>query len=329
MTRSYLPDSGALVISLDFELHWGVRETRSVDGPYRNNLLGARAAVPALLALFDEFEIAATWATVGFLFASDRSDLERWRPKSIPSYRNECLDPFREEVGECELTDPFHFAPTLIRQIASARLQEIATHTYSHYYCLAPGHSEASLRADLQSASIAARHHGIELKSIVFPRNQYNPQYDNVLLEAGLETYRGPQNGWQYNPTLDRVNQLGTRLGRAVDSYVAAAPKDPTSWAAIRQPNGLCNIPANAFVRPFRPWLQHLENLRRARLTRMLERASRDRKVIHLWWHPHNFGTHLMENLEFLRGILQTYADCRDRDGLRSLTMADVSRSLR
>jgi hypothetical protein len=35
---------GALVISLDFELHWGVRDKRSVAS-YRENLLGARRAV--------------------------------------------------------------------------------------------------------------------------------------------------------------------------------------------------------------------------------------------------------------------------------------------
>src|SRR5262245_13071649 len=61
------PAFGALVISLDFELHWGVRDKRPVDGSYRENLLGAREAIPRMLDLFEEFGIAATWATVGFL----------------------------------------------------------------------------------------------------------------------------------------------------------------------------------------------------------------------------------------------------------------------
>ncbi len=55
---------GTFVISLDFELHWGVRDHRTV-ADYRENLLGVRRVVPALLSLFSEFGIHATWATVG------------------------------------------------------------------------------------------------------------------------------------------------------------------------------------------------------------------------------------------------------------------------
>jgi len=51
---------GALVISLDFELHWGVRDRLSAEGPYRANLLGARAAVPRMLALFEKYGVAVT-----------------------------------------------------------------------------------------------------------------------------------------------------------------------------------------------------------------------------------------------------------------------------
>ena len=74
------PAFGALVISLDFELHWGVRDKRPADGPYRENLLGAREAIPRMLDLFEEFGVAATWATVGFLFAKNRREREEFSP---------------------------------------------------------------------------------------------------------------------------------------------------------------------------------------------------------------------------------------------------------
>ena len=48
---------GALVLSLDFELHWGVRDHQPAEGPYRANLLGARAVIPRLLDMFQEFEM--------------------------------------------------------------------------------------------------------------------------------------------------------------------------------------------------------------------------------------------------------------------------------
>jgi hypothetical protein len=80
------PDFGALVISLDFELHWGVRDKSAPDGPYRENLLGARKAIPRILDLFEEFDVAATWATVGFLFAESRREREEFSPVVRPQY---------------------------------------------------------------------------------------------------------------------------------------------------------------------------------------------------------------------------------------------------
>jgi hypothetical protein len=51
--------SGALIISLDFELYWGGRDSKTLDR-YRENILGVRAAVPAMLALFHKYGIHAT-----------------------------------------------------------------------------------------------------------------------------------------------------------------------------------------------------------------------------------------------------------------------------
>ena len=59
--------SGAFVISLDFELMWGVRDKRTI-ADYGANILGVRQVVPALLDLFAERGIGCTWATVGLLF---------------------------------------------------------------------------------------------------------------------------------------------------------------------------------------------------------------------------------------------------------------------
>ncbi len=110
-------DFGALVVSLDFELHWGVRDHQSPNGSYRANLLGVRQAIPSLLKLFEEFEISATWSTVGFLFADSKSELQKFSPDFLPDYADANLSPYQEPVGECEQDDPLHYAPSLIRLI--------------------------------------------------------------------------------------------------------------------------------------------------------------------------------------------------------------------
>ena len=53
------------IISLDFELKWGVLE---FDERYNKNLLVARQVIPKILTLFKEYQIKATWAVVGLLF---------------------------------------------------------------------------------------------------------------------------------------------------------------------------------------------------------------------------------------------------------------------
>src|SRR5215472_13914167 len=75
---------GALVISLDFELHWGVRDSASLDENERARLLSARRIVPRMLDLFEEFSIHATWATVGLLFAHSRTEVEAFKPTRRP-----------------------------------------------------------------------------------------------------------------------------------------------------------------------------------------------------------------------------------------------------
>ena len=83
----------ALVISLDLELHWGVRDHVRPGDPYVRALLGARSAVPQLLGLFERFGVAATWATVGLLFAANKQEASRFEPAQKPSYLDSRLDP--------------------------------------------------------------------------------------------------------------------------------------------------------------------------------------------------------------------------------------------
>jgi len=74
------------VISLDLELHWGVRDKCCPDGPYRDNLLGARQGYSLILDLFEEFNVAASWAAVGFLSRNRDAIREDFSPAVRPQY---------------------------------------------------------------------------------------------------------------------------------------------------------------------------------------------------------------------------------------------------
>ena len=81
-----MKNKGKLVISLDFELLWGMRDKRTISN-YGKNILGGRMAISKMLEVFTEFDISATFATVGFLFAKDKEELLTFSPESKPNMK--------------------------------------------------------------------------------------------------------------------------------------------------------------------------------------------------------------------------------------------------
>src|SRR5260370_25769193 len=164
--------------------------------------MGARRAVPAMLATFGEYDIHATWETVGFLFFGRRSEQLGSLPAERPRYDDARLSRYADmgDIGEDENEDPLHFARSLLEQIRSSPGQEIGTHTFSHYYCLEPTQSIAAFQADLRAALAAAADFGVVLKSIVFPRNQYDEGHLRICIEMGLRTFRGDQQSCLHRP---------------------------------------------------------------------------------------------------------------------------------
>jgi Polysaccharide deacetylase len=319
-------DTGAFVISLDFELLWGVRDRRTA-AQYGANILGVRHVVPRLLDLFESHAIGCTWATVGFLFFDDRDELLAHLPDVRPDYRDPRLSPYAEiaTIGPNEHSDPYHFGLSLLRQVMAAPRQEVATHTFSHYYCLESGQTIEAFRADLEAARRAAARLGVTLKSLVFPRNQFNDAYLDVCREAGLICFRGNPDSRLYRAATTGESRL-KRACRLVDSYMSLSGANVATPTIERA--GLVNIPASFFLRPFSSSLQRLDGMRIRRITHAMEAAARNNAVFHLWWHPHNFGADQDDNFLVLKRILATFAKLRDRFGWRSATMQEVASGL-
>jgi peptidoglycan/xylan/chitin deacetylase (PgdA/CDA1 family) len=171
--------SGKFVISLDFELYWGIRDKKSID-EYASNILGVWEIMPVMLDMFDSYQIDATFATVGFLFASTKDELIRFCPKFKPNYDDLNLSPYNghfDSVNSSEEEDKYHYASQLIEMIRGRNRHEIGTHTFSHYFCLEKGQTLDSFRRDMQAAVEVARFRNVEIKSLVFPKNQVNPEY--------------------------------------------------------------------------------------------------------------------------------------------------------
>lgn len=310
---------GEFVLSLDFELLWGVRDHATRE-TYGANILGGRAAIPSILERFEKHGVSATWATVGAVFCASREELlDALPPEELrPRYVRSALSNYRylNEIGPDEAQDPHYFGASLVDQIAACPRQEIATHTMSHFYCLEDGASIESFDADIDAATRLASKRGITLRSIVFPRNQYAAAHLDVIRKRGIRCYRGNPKAWAYRPAAGAGQTLPRRLVRLVDAHTGVL--GPHCY----EPGGE-NVPASHFLRPCAGRLAAFHSHHLKVVERAMTRAARTGAGFHLWWHPHNFGVDTAANLAGLDRIISHFSSLRDEYGMVSRAMAE------
>ncbi len=317
---------GSLVISLDFELHWGVRDQRSVAS-YKRNLDGVRQAIPAMLASFERHRVHATFATVGMLAFSNKRDLLAALPTIRPMYQDPNLDPYRvlSHIGDDEDEDPYHYGLNLIRLIQDTPGMEIGSHTFSHYYWLEPGTSAVSLREDLLAAQSAFERLDIKATSLVFPRNQYDDEALAVVDSVGLRAYRGNLEHPFYLTQREAEESHVKRLGRLTDAYLNLSGHNGAPRVSETQASRLVDVRASRFLRPHSQKLRALEPLRLDRIKQSMTQCAKQGLNYHLWWHPHNFGADTEVNMRVLDLILDHFEVLRETFGMRSLTMSEAA----
>ena len=318
-------DYGALVISLDFELYWGVTDLHIPNSKYDANVLGAWKVIPRLLDLFEEAGLSATWCTVGLVFADNWADAQKYWPDKRPRYQNRELSAY-ESGSAASADNKFYYAPELMRRIASQPGQEVGTHTFSHYYCLEPGQDVEDFEADLIAAKRIAEKYNISLRSIVFPRNQVSPSYLNVLARRGIAAYRGTESTWMNSPgSCSHQRDWKKRALRLADAYIDLSGDNAYSWDEVLDEKGLCNVRASRYLRPYSSSARAFETRRLRRVIEGMEAAARSKRVFHLWWHPEDMGAHAEENMENVRLIAKAFGQLRRAYGMRAMSMGDVA----
>lgn len=315
----------SFVISLDFELMWGVRDRYTV-GSYGRNILGVREAIPAMLKLFRKYETKATWAAVGLLLCRNKKDMLAHLPMQYPNYARSVLSPYKhgyiDAIGDNEKSDPYHYGLSLAQQIVDCDGMELGSHTFCHYYCLEKGQDEAQFRADLEASIVVTKRLTVKPASLVFPRNQYNAAYLPVCAELGFRAFRGTEASWIHREALDEEQSLIQRGSRLIDAYLDLSGDN---GFLPRADDWLVNVPSSRFLRPYSRGLRMLEPLRIQRIKQAMTSSAKSWKSFHLWWHPHNFGVNLAENLAVLETVLRHHANLRESYGVRSMSMGEVA----
>jgi Polysaccharide deacetylase len=311
------------VISLDFEKMWGVFDKRKIDD-YGENIKNEAIVISKILELFEKYKIHATWATVGFLFIDEFEKLFVSKPSVLPEYNNKQFSSYNH-LNNIRKDDYILYYSGLksIKEIYSFPNQEIASHTYCHLYCLEDGISSKAFNADLVEFINIAQYYIGPSPSIIFPRNQYNDEILKVCIENNLGAFRGNGKNWIYKSRNQTNLLLIHRCFRFLDSYVNISGNNIYRYLKVYN-HKLIDIPSSFFLRPYNNSLKFLEKLKIKRIKKAMLAAAQSNSLFHLWWHPHNFGLNLNENINQLELILQYYTILNEKYGMKSKNMTGV-----
>ncbi len=313
------PSRGIMVTSIDLELAWGTfrKEWYRI---HEDVLLRGRELVEDLLQLFERHTIPATWAIVGHLFLESCSRQGAVAHPEIPRTTPAWLrgkDWFSHDPCTDRSRAPLWYGPDLIEKILRCPVpQEIASHSFSHVDFTEDSCRPEVVRAELAACLEEAGRHGVTVRSFVFPQDHSG--HLDLLREAGFAVYRGP--------TASLFQQVHPRwVGRLMhflDDLFAWPAGDV--WPREALP-GLWELPGSmmyGFTFGVRRWIPIRARVRKAK--QGIERAIRDRKIFHFWFHPETLGYQDRELFEGFEDIY-AYADRRRREGaLEIVTMQEA-----
>jgi hypothetical protein len=324
-----MTNPATFIISLDFELHWGGFEKWPVD-KYKQYFANTRTVIPHMLNLFAGHGIHVTWATVGLLFHEIRHEMESCFPRAKPTYREQQLSAYhyleQQGIGTDEEHDPLHYGDSLIRLILDTPHQELASHTFAHYYCNEPGQTLDQFRDDLRAAQRAAGRYNKKLRSLVFPRNQFNEDYLRVCYEEGFTSVRDNPRDWFWDIRSTQNESYWKRFNRGLDAYFPVGRQNSfrADTLELRANMPLC-IPASRLLRPYNPKELFLNSIKISRICSEMDRAAANGEVYHLWWHPHNFGSYPGQSMQGLTRIVHRFSKLRDAGKMESLSMGELA----
>lgn len=313
-------------VSLDFELHWGRFDKYDLNqhqSYYKNTV---QWVIPSLLELFDKYQIKATWATVGMLMADNEEEWNTFNPNHLPTYTEDKFSPYSWMQSQNRPFSEGLFAPQLVREILSLPTQELASHTFSHYYTCESGQNISTFQEDLKAAKrIAKEKFDVEIESLVFPRNQYNPQTLAIAQSEGFTSYRSNPNDWFWKNT--EKETLLKKLFRTGDSLVHLGKRSSYTFPKTNEKH-IIALPASRLLRPYRA-INKLQKIRVAKIKDEMTYAATHNEIYHLWWHPHNFGHYPKENLLYLEKILLHFTELTQSHNMISFTMKNYTQQLK
>lgn len=312
---------GIFIISIDYEFGWGKTET-PFSFKDKENIKKEVQITRKLLELFEEFDIPATWAIVGHLLEKNCLFKESLPHPEFPRpiLTGEKNDWFFQHPAKEDIKDSVWFdSDNLIRKIVNSTVKhEIGSHSYSHIDYGDPNINPEAVKVDIEKAKSMHTIFGLSFNTFIFPRNDEG--FYESLKEKGVKYYRGTTNRWY-----EIFPGILKRAARLLNYFLPFAP--PVVLPSLHS-SGLINIPDSMLLLGREGIRKSLStNTLTHKAKRGLDRAVRERKIFHLWFHPSNLSFETEKQLNVLREILKEAKQLREQGKLDILTMQQVGES--
>ena len=316
-------NAGVFVISLDFELFWGVADIADI-AQWENDIKKVYDIVPRTLDLFEKYGIHATWATVAGIMLDDYKELLQYLPEDLPEQTHEIISKFNFSDELKSIPDYMLFGNKLVQLVKNAEGQEIGTHTFTHYYCDKKDSNIKDFLYEMDTASLIMKKKGYgECNSVVFPRNQVSECYVHVLPQ-NIYAFRGSIPGY-----IDKLKKKNRRLGTLVwylDHYL---PLQNSAYSLNEIKKGKkYDIKLSRLFKAYKEKYRFAEKMKIWRYKKEMEYAAKKGKVYHICWHPHNFSRCTDRNFEQLEDLLIKFKVLEEKYGMVSMNMDELRRYL-
>lgn len=312
---------GSFIISLDFELFWGVFDIKTIKN-YGENVINVHSVLPKILKLAETYEISLTIGFVGLMGFKTKDELLKFIESSSVPYKTKQLCSytfFRENYQN--INERYLLAFDILNKLVNSS-HEIGSHTFSHFYCNALGQTPIDFMDDISKFSIVfEKIFKKKPNTIIFPRNQINKEYLEIIKNQNYKTYRGNNVNWIQNLNDKFGESIFIKILRGIDTYINISGFNCNEIIY----NELTNVPASRFFRPYNKYLFFFEKLKLLRIKNSMTYAAKKKLSYHLWWHPHNFGENISKNLKQLDEIFNHYLYLNKKYGFTSKTMYSAS----
>jgi len=316
---------GLFVLSFDTELAWGTFDVGGLRR-YATHFAQYRGLVKRLVVLLNDYRVPATWAFVGHLLLDkcEKSEDGLTHPDVLrPRYAWYPHDWHHRDPATDVHRDPWWYGTDILDMVHSAPVKhEIATHTFSHIVVDDPACTAEIFRSQLTACAELHQRHGLEFRSIVFPRNRI--AHREILAQYGIVAYRGRESRW-YSRIWPEAS--GSGVLHILDRALPFSPPTYPLGALLEGP--LVNLPASMMLLArdgFRRCIPIETRTSQAKVG--LRKASERGELFHLWLHPSNLGSDCAL-FACLEEILQLADDLRQRGLLQILTMGEAAERIK